>query len=186
MEQVFQPCRITSTKCHAIITRRETTSAITTIKNVMGYTSVPQTKEMALGIEMEDAIRQKYISIMTKGIGNNESVDIDDDFKLEPDYLSKHNSFKCSKSGLKVHPYCNFLAATPDGITSCDCCGKSILEIKLTCHFICSTKHEIIIQKIFPDIEFIENLKESCVTFFKSFIVKELLFNTLNPSWQKN
>ena len=53
--------RITSTKCHAILTRRQTTSTASIIKSIMGYTTVPVSKEMALGLQMEESIRQKYI-----------------------------------------------------------------------------------------------------------------------------
>ena len=177
---------------------------------------------------MEDAVRQKYVSLMTNGYGDEVSVDLDkkEDFKLNPDYLSKHRSFRCSKSGLKLHSEFNFLAASPDGLTSCECCGSGILEIKTLskyfysgipcphpndvclddtfalktshhyytqvqfqllvtqakfCDFVCSTKNELSIQRLFPDIDFITNLRDRCVSFFKSFIVKELLIQELHP-----
>lgn len=41
-----------------------------------------------------------------------------------------HTNFTCKQIGLilmKENPY---IGASPDGITSCDCCSKSIIEIK--------------------------------------------------------
>ena len=49
---------------------------------------------------------------------------------LEPDYINRHQSFTCIKSGLQTHPEHNFLAATPDGMMLCLCCGSGILEVK--------------------------------------------------------
>lgn len=43
---------------------------------------------------------------------------------------SKHTAFHTSLSGLMINPLYPFIAASPDGISSCDCCGKKLLEIK--------------------------------------------------------
>jgi hypothetical protein len=224
--------RITSTKCHAILTRRQTTSPASIIKTVMGYTTIPVSKEMALGLQNEESIRQKYISLMSSG---TESVDLDDDTDststsstLEPDYINRHQSFTCIKSGLQTHSEYNFLAATPDGMTSCLCCGSGTLEVKTIakyfdtglpnplpsdmyldetfqlktshayytqvqfqllvtktdfCDFVCATAKEIIIQ-IRRDNNFIDILRDLCVSFFKAFILKELLTHKLDPSYR--
>ena len=40
-----------------------------------------------------------------------------------------HSEFSCVGSELVIHEY-QFLAATPDGITHCSCCGHGVLEVK--------------------------------------------------------
>ena len=42
----------------------------------------------------------------------------------------KHAQFAITESGLVLEPPYPFLAVTQDGLVSCDCCGKDILEIK--------------------------------------------------------
>ena len=47
------------------------------------------------------------------------------------DYMpSRHTSFQCSETGLLVYEDIPYLAASPDGITECKCCGRGLLEIK--------------------------------------------------------
>ena len=59
-----------------------------------------------------------------------------------------HVNFNCFCSGLLISEHCNFIAATPDGVISCDCCGSGILEIK--CPFVTKDDH--------PDMaQFLEN-----------------------------
>ncbi|KAH7958673.1 hypothetical protein HPB49_004137 [Dermacentor silvarum] len=43
---------------------------------------------------------------------------------------SIHVNFKCVVSGLQISQEQPFLAATPDGLISCTCCGDGVLEIK--------------------------------------------------------
>ena len=45
---------------------------------------------------------------------------------------------KVARSGLVVGPAYLFFGASPDGIVSCDCCRKGVLEIK--CPFTCKDK----------------------------------------------
>ena len=53
--------------------------------------------------------------------------------------LAKHHgNFKVARSGLVVDPAYPFFGASPDGVVSCDCCGKGMLEIK--CPFTCKDK----------------------------------------------
>ena len=46
------------------------------------------------------------------------------------EHLSQHKSAKYSESGLWVSPEQPWLAASPDGLVSCKCCGRGLLEIK--------------------------------------------------------
>ncbi|CAN8007430.1 unnamed protein product [Ixodes pacificus] len=41
-----------------------------------------------------------------------------------------HHNFRCEESGLHLSTEHPFLGATPDGLVSCTCCGKGVLEIK--------------------------------------------------------
>lgn len=41
-----------------------------------------------------------------------------------------HTSFQCSQTGLFVFKDYPFLAASPDGVVKCKCCGEGVIEIK--------------------------------------------------------
>jgi hypothetical protein len=128
--------RITATKAHSVMSKSKRANVnidpTNAIKLIMGYHKIKATDYMKLGIEMEELARLKYTQMMTDGCG--EQVDIDDDTGL--DYIAKHVGFVCRKSGLQLHRKHHFLAATPDGVTFCECCGNGILEIKtLSKHF---------------------------------------------------
>ena len=43
---------------------------------------------------------------------------------------SKHKGLAIHESGLIIDPQHPYLAATPDRIRNCDCCGKILLEVK--------------------------------------------------------
>lgn len=49
-----------------------------------------------------------------------------------------HNCFELKKSGLVLDPDNPFIGASPDGIFSCSCCGKGVVEVK--CPFSCRDK----------------------------------------------
>ena len=40
-----------------------------------------------------------------------------------------HSDFCCQESGLRIHEEYQFLAATPDGIIECECCGQGVLGL---------------------------------------------------------
>ncbi|CAN7976320.1 unnamed protein product [Ixodes persulcatus] len=56
-----------------------------------------------------------------------------------------HMNFVCKKSGLHISPEHPYLAATPDGLTKCSCCGEGLLEIK--CPFSCKSLQEVTARK---------------------------------------
>ena len=59
-----------------------------------------------------------------------------------------HVNFNCFCCGLLISEQSNFIAATPDGVIFCDCCGSGMVEIK--CPFV--TKDDD------PDLaQFLEN-----------------------------
>ena len=47
----------------------------------------------------------------------------------------RHSSFAVTESGLVLNCQWPYLGASPDGVVSCDCCGRGVLEIKCPfCH----------------------------------------------------
>ena len=44
--------------------------------------------------------------------------------------VKDHLDFKLSESGLVINPKWPFVGASPDGVVSCHCCGKGVLEVK--------------------------------------------------------
>ena len=63
---------------------------------------------MHWGISHEDVARKAYIELIQQD----------------------HDNFECSSSGFHVNPQFPHLGASPDGIITCDCCGKGLIEIK--------------------------------------------------------
>ena len=49
-----------------------------------------------------------------------------------------HPFFELQKSGLVLDTENPFIGASPDGIISCSCCGKGVVEVK--CPFLCRDK----------------------------------------------
>ena len=41
-----------------------------------------------------------------------------------------HEGFTCNLSGLWINPLYPYFGVSPDGITTCSCCGDGLLEIK--------------------------------------------------------
>ena len=60
------------------------------------------------GVENEEKARKEYLILMQ----------------------GTHDSFQVTNTGLHVNPLCPHLGASPDGLISCSCCGKGLLEIK--------------------------------------------------------
>ncbi|XP_048734036.1 uncharacterized protein LOC125650107 isoform X2 [Ostrea edulis] len=107
--------RITASKAHDVLVRRDSTSPDNLVKRVAGYSVYDLSKNTAVkwGIDTEEECRQAFASHQK---GN-------------------HLNFKCQLSGFVIDPTHPFLGVSPDGMISCDCCGKGVLEIK------CPYKH---------------------------------------------
>lgn len=58
-----------------------------------------------------------------------------------------HDSFDCKLSGVHISKQHLYLAASPDGVVSCKCCGKGVLELK--CPF--SARENTIMQYAMAD-----------------------------------
>lgn len=101
-----------------------------------------------------------------------------------------------SESGLVIDVSYPHMGASPDGIVTCACCGRGVIEIKcpyscrdktfleatgdyyqvqaqmkfcqcLYCDFFVWSEEDIVIERIVPDIEFIESALEKATMFFK-------------------
>ncbi len=78
------------------------------VKDIMGRTTVFGNKATAYGHKHEPIARKLY----------------------EKSMKSKHKCFKVKNLGLIISSAIPVVRASPDGVISCKCCGKGLLEIK--------------------------------------------------------
>ena len=107
--------RITATVAHSIKTLKDSTPRDSVLKKIMKYDCVDLSKldSIVYGQNNEENARRLY----------------------KTDMLSSHENFVLRESGLHLDRTFALFAATPDGVTICDCCNQGLLEIK------CSYKH---------------------------------------------
>ncbi|XP_041464250.1 uncharacterized protein LOC121415167 [Lytechinus variegatus] len=91
----------------------------------MGTAPRIRTKAMDYGHAHESVARQMYSSEMEK----------------------HHKDFDCNTTGLHLLPEAPFLGASPDGISTCACHAKRVVEIK------CTLKHKNLSVKEIPAID---------------------------------
>lgn len=99
--------RITSTKFHHVTT----TDKISTnyLKDIMQYNKTKlNVPSVIWGQDMEEKARQDYATYRSQS----------------------HQDFEVSSSGLVVRPSEPHLGSSPDGIVTCTCCGRGVVEIK--------------------------------------------------------
>lgn len=108
--------RITASKFHDVIVRRDLTPPDNLVSIIMGYNQydLSNKKEVKWGVDHEDVARKAYINRMA----------------------ASHNNFSCRLSGFVVDDKKPFLGASADGIATCDCHGSRTVEIK------CPYKHK--------------------------------------------
>ena len=108
--------RITGSKFHDVIVRRDSTPPDNLVSAIMGYNQydLSKKKEVRWGVDHEDVARKAYIDRMT----------------------ASHNNFSCRLAGFVVDDKKPFLGASADGIATCDCHGTRTVEIK------CPYKHK--------------------------------------------
>eukprot|EP00794_Sanderia_malayensis_P006492 gene6492-7236_t len=97
--------RITASICAQVFHMRNSKSLIA---NIVQYIANFSSKYTQHGKDMEPVARKQFI--------------------LEQ--LKHHKEFKVCESGLVVASDQPYLGASPDGIVSCSCLGKGVLEIK--------------------------------------------------------
>lgn len=99
--------RLTASNFYSAFHYRGNSTENYIVKSILGkyqFTS----KSVEYGKSQEPVARGKYIEYMS----------------------SRHPSFQCSETGIFVYKDFPYLAASPDGVTECKCCGKGLLEIK--------------------------------------------------------
>ena len=75
---------------------------------VLGYEENIQTKEMKWGTTMEDTAISHYKAVQVKS----------------------HANLTVVRSGLCISQMNPFIAASPDAVVTCKCCGKGVVEVK--------------------------------------------------------
>lgn len=119
--------RITASNFAAISHTQIDHPSVSLLKKVMQYTQTQTNRVPAMkwGVDHEDHARQEYLEIVTQN----------------------HERFEHHPAGLTVNPKYPHLGASPDGVVSCVCCGRGLLEIK------CPYKHreEHPLQVVDPD-----------------------------------
>ena len=111
-------CRITASKCHEVITRMKTLekdklqNADNLLKRLL-YSKNICTSAMEKGRKWEEYAFSKYKAVME---------------------MEEHSNLSVSKSGLVISEDV-ILGASPDGLVSCQCHGKGVVEIKSATKF---------------------------------------------------
>ena len=102
--------RLTDSIFHDIYVRKRSTGPESLIKRVMGYekSDLSHIPAIKWGVENECVARQLYTNVMS----------------------TKHDNFACKLTGLWVSPLYPHLGASPDGVTTCNCHGDGLVEIK--------------------------------------------------------
>ena len=100
--------RLTASRFGAICRTSVDKPAKSLVVQLLQRKSTAKCAALTWGIEKESKARLEYEGVM----------------KIS------HTSFKVESTGLHVNPKYPHLGASPDGLTSCTCCGDGILEIK--------------------------------------------------------
>ena len=111
--------RLTASCFHGIFTKMNTitkdksktvVNVSSILARIMGYTSPsPLIPALKYGHTMEPVARDVYRKTLIAQGHKNVSVNL---------------------CGLFVDPELSYMGATPDGVVSCDCCGKGVVELK--------------------------------------------------------
>ena len=100
--------RLTASRFRAICHTSVEKPAESLVKQILQKAPLPKCAPLTWGMENEVNARNQYKKMM----GNT------------------HNSFEVQTTGLHVNPKYPHLGASPDGLTTCTCCGDGLLEIK--------------------------------------------------------
>ena len=114
--------RITGTKPHDVLVRRETTPPDNLVKRIVGYRFFDLSSKTAVkyGTDHEADARHIYTVQQKK----------------------HHQNFTCRQSGFLIDSNDIFLGASADGVVDCGCCGKGVLDIKCPFTHKTHTAHE--------------------------------------------
>lgn len=105
----FRAGRITASIAHAVCRTSLSRPSVSIVKRICypeesGFFSA----STDWGRRKEDVARRAYVAKVSE----------------------KHISFECEAAGVHISTEYPFIAASPDGLISCRCCGKGLLEIK--------------------------------------------------------
>lgn len=100
--------RVTASNIHRVINRKA--DGASAVRTIMQYDnkSISHIPAVKWGTEHEDTARDEFYLHMT----------------------TIHTNFVLKRTGLIIYQPYPFLAASPDGISTCDCHGDAVLEIK--------------------------------------------------------
>lgn len=112
--------RVTASNIHRVINRKA--DGASAVRTIMQYDnkSISHIPAVKWGTEHEDTARDEFYLHMT----------------------TIHTNFVLKRTGLIIYQPYPFLAASPDGISTCDCHGDAVLEIKCPFKYkdLCSTE----------------------------------------------
>ncbi|CAL9683155.1 unnamed protein product [Knipowitschia caucasica] len=104
--------RVTASNAHSVLTGHRTGNALVSeslLDTILGEKQLnPDIIQVKYGRENEPAAVDCYVASQKKF----------------------HQNMKVEKSGIFILPDACFIAASPDRLVSCDCCGLGILEVK--------------------------------------------------------
>ena len=106
--------RVTASQMHSVNRFNFDKPATSTIKSVCYPKTMKPTEATSWGISNEDRARRDYL------LASKQS----------------HDKVNVEKSGFIINPNIPYVGASPDGIVTCNCCEKGVLEIK------CPFKHK--------------------------------------------
>ena len=104
----YRAGRVTSSNAKKGYTMDVNNPAVSTVNSIMQYNKAFTTKEMEYGKKSESKAFENFYELMK----------------------TKHINFNLENTGLHINKKYVYLGASPDGLTSCDCHGKGVLEIK--------------------------------------------------------
>ena len=106
--------RITASNFYRVFTKVKTlekdpeTDCSSLIKTLLGESKIPETKSLKHGRSMEPRAKRKYFHEVKR----------------------KHKNLNLEETGLVLLKDFPYIGASPDGLISCLCCGRGVLEIK--------------------------------------------------------
>ena len=114
--------RVTGTKAHDVLVRRQTTNPDNLVKRIVGYNTFDISSKPAVKYGTDNEAKARDIYSAQQG--------------------HQHQNFTCRQSGFMVDSRNPFIGASADGVIGCDCCGGGVLEIKCPFTHKNQTAHE--------------------------------------------
>ena len=100
--------RVTASVMHKVLRIKDTTNRKNIVNEILGLNPPISTPAIKYGLKNEEVAWKSYL-------------------KYQSEF---HNNVTCTTPGLMLNAIYPHLGSSPDGIVTCDCCGKGCLEIK--------------------------------------------------------